>query len=226
MIKLLPLVILLITILSCENSKNELNKVSESFTNEIYAIDTSHKNKLSINSILNSNKRILNWEIMGDTIELVTDIELVWNSFGHNISIDTLEKLFNVQFLSSIYKNPENSIKSIIYKVELQNITLKIIEWNNKELEEVSENKMDKFQIVYCYINNSKYQLKNDISIGMHKRRFMELIIGKLQNCSSIEQINVFKLFDPTGEEIEQVYSFTNDTLSAIIIKSPSLRGI
>ena len=150
----------------------------------------------------------------GDTLEIVSDDDLIWQPFTVELSVEELQKfygnIFQVEDQGKVIKLQGKGNEIVL-------ITNKSIE-NAEKLAEHHHSKVSSYSLEKAKISTPSIVLQYGIRVGMSKEAFFEI----LNFSSDVENsVNVVQFFDPPGDMIEQSYVFKDGKLEVIEMKSP-----
>lgn len=202
---IVTLIITLLTCLGCRNqapTKHEnLEKIEKPF----------HQHDSTFHQTIN----ILSYSLHGDTLDIISDDNLVWRPFVIDLSVETLQQHYNNIFQVEkqnelvILREKENKIILYVNEPIAGSDTLADAEYH--------DSKIPQFSIKESIITSPSIALQYGIKIGMDKSTFFKMIKLPLNT----EDINVVQIFDPPGDFIEQSYIFKNKKLILIEMRSP-----
>lgn len=204
-------------ILSCNS---QINTTHDS---EVGSVEVCHEtNKIEFDSIElcnenNSQKikviNILKQIQKNDTLEILSDGKLTWRPFIIELTPSNL--LLQYSQIFSVSK------KDNVFTLRNEDSFIEILERepvaNAPNLAEYKYSTLSSFRLIYASIVDSNIVIQHGIMVNMNKKDFFNLI----DYTGNINEINVVRNFDPSGDFIEQTYVFKDEKLTTIIMKSP-----
>jgi|SRR6218665_531150 len=161
-----------------------------------------------------SSSQIRHIDELRDTLEIVSDDNLVWEPFGVEVTLEGLQKRYG-----NIFRAEEQGGVVELY-ANRNKIVLKTNEpvENAELLTEYHHTKVPPYSIKEVKISTPSIVLLYGIKVGMSKKAFFKM----LNVSSDVEnRVNVVRFFDPPGDMIEQSYVFKEGKLEIIEMKSP-----
>lgn len=195
-VKLLFINIIILLCFSCNSQVTENVKNIESKNDKVYKIN-----------VLTSSQH-------GDTLELVSDDNLVWKPFVGELSAEEFQKRYNNAF------KVEEQGELVKLQAKGSKIILTVNEpvENAEKLAEHHHSKVPPYSLREAKISTTLVELQYGIRIGMNKADFFKM----LNFSSDVENsVNVIRIFDPPGDAIEQSYLFKDGKLEVIEMKLP-----
>ena len=167
----------------------------------------------------------LNWT--ADTLAIVSGDRLVWQPFGHDdhlVFSDQDQGLASQDTVRTV-NGKSNPVHRLVYPSGVVLETRAAGASSSEVLVVTPPNGAVPQALLRATIATARVHLAQGIAVGMRRDRFLDLLFQGLspdeRRC--LARYHTIVLADPTGEVIEQEYTFVGDALATIHLFKPGL---